>query len=351
LAIAASAVVAIGALAGVSATSGAAAEPQAKGKPTNSQLLALQGTYRGIESTLPAGYPAPTVKRGVKFTLGWLNPNGAIPGLNTQQAAAEAETKKLGGKFIAFNANASITLQVSQFNDLLAEHVSAIVVDPNDPSSLVPDLKRAALQHIPVETIFDAIAGRPPLSAGYATNIVQGSDQAAYYLVAATALQSPHASFAVIGFAAPIVTIEYWDARVKAWGAKLGLHYDGEVDVLETTPQGAATAMSAILARWPNIKAVFCFNDVTAESAAATADLAGKSNILVSGTSGDPAMRQAIKRDKTFATYQYTWQGGGQQAVIAAYDLVTKQHLPLPKNTVGRGLLVTRANPGAGLGL
>ncbi len=277
--------------------------------------------------------------------VGWLNPNGDVPGLDTEQQDAKIETQKLGGSFIALDANASLNLQVSQFNDLLAEHVSAILVNPNDPSSLTPELQKAAAQHVPVISVSGAIAGQKPW-AGYKTNVIQGLDQAAFYNVAAVALEHPHAIFAVMGCAAPIPVLEYWAQRVKFWGKKLGLRYVGEVDTLTTTPSGAATAMSAILARTPNVQAVFCFNDTAAESAAATARLAGK-HPLVSGTNGDTAARELIKSGEMFSTFQYNWNRLGAQSVIAAYDEVTHQHLPLAVTTAELGMLVTKVNPGA----
>jgi ribose transport system substrate-binding protein len=311
---------------------------------SNASLQALQGTYRGPETDVPNAYANPTIKPGTKFVVGWLNPNGVVPGLNLEQQYAQQETAKLGGKFIALNANASVTLQVSQFDDLLAEHVNAILVNPNDPGSLTPELKEAAAAHIAMVSVSGAIAGEAAWS-GYQTNLVQGEDQAAYYNAAAVAKAHPHATFAVISYAAPIPVLNYWAVRVKYWGAKLGLHFVGETDTLATTPAAQATAMSAILARTPNVQAVFCFNDEAAESAASVARQAGK-HLLVSGTEGDPAARELIKSGEMFSTFQYNWQRLGEQAVIAAYDLVTNQNLPLPLTTAELGTLVTKANPG-----
>jgi ABC-type sugar transport system substrate-binding protein len=330
---------------GSSTTTTSSSSPKAStSTATDASLLKLQGSYNGPETAIPNAYPNPTVKPGTKFVVGWLNPNGVVPGLNSEQQYADAETVKLGGKFIAFNANASVTLQVSQFNDLLAEHVSAIMVNPNDPGSLTPDLKQAAADHIPVISVSGAIAGQKPW-AGYATNLVQGEDQAAYYNAAAVAKVHPGATFAVEGYAAPIPVLQYWAQRVKYWGKKLGLKFVGETDTLATTASAQATAMSAILAREPNVDAVFCFNDEAAESAVSVARQEGK-HLLISGTEGDPTARQLIKAGEMFSTFQFNWQRLGAQAVIAAYDLITHQHLPLAVTTAEIGSLVTKANPG-----
>jgi len=326
--------------AGSAPTSSASASAAA----SDASLLQLQGTYQGPESDVPSSYANPTVNPDAKFVVGWLNPNGVVPGLNAEQQYAQQETTKLGGKFIALDANASITLQVSQFNDLLAEHVSAIMVNPNDPGSLTPDLKQAAADHIPVISVSGAIAGQPAW-AGYETNLVQGEDQAAYYNVAAVAKADPGATFAVMSYAAPIPVLEYWAQRTKYWGQKLGLHFVDETDTTATTPAAQATAMSGILARDPNVQAVFCFNDEAAESAVSVARQAGK-HVLVSGTEGNTTARQLIKSGEMFSTFAFNWQALGAQAVIAAYDLVTNQHLPLPVTTAALGTLVTKANPG-----
>jgi ABC-type sugar transport system substrate-binding protein len=344
-AVAAALALGLAACASGSASSGSAgATGSASATASNASLLQLQGTYTGPETDVPNTYANPTVKPGTKFVVGWLNPNGVVPGLNAEQQYAQQETAKLGGTFIAMNANASITLQVSQFNDLLAEHVSAIMVNPNDVGSLTPDLKQAAAAHIPVISVSGAIAGQPAW-AGYETNLVQGEDQAAYYNAAAVAKADPHATFAVMGYAAPIPVLEYWAQRAKYWGEKLGLHFVDETDTTATTPSAQATAMSAILARDPNVQAVFCFNDEAAESAVSVARQAGK-HVLVSGTEGDTTARQLIKAGEMFSTFAFNWQALGAQAVIAGYDLVTHQQLPLPVTIAALGTLVTKANPG-----
>jgi ABC-type sugar transport system substrate-binding protein len=311
-------------------------------KASDASLLQLQGTYKGPETDVPNAYANPTIKPGTKFVVGWLNPNGVVPGLNLEQQYAQQETKKLGGSFIAYNANASITLQVSQFNDLLAQHVSAIMVNPNDPGSLTPDLNQAKAMGIPVISVSGAIAGQAPW-AGYQTNLVQGEDQAAYYNAAAVAKADPHATFAVMGYAAPIPVLQYWAQRTKYWGAKLGLKFVDETDTLATTPAAQATAMSAILARDPNVQAVLCFNDEAAESAVSVARQAGK-HVLVSGTEGDTTAVQLIKAGEMFSTFAFNWQRLGAQSVVAAYDLITHQHLPLPAITAEIGSLITKAN-------
>jgi ribose transport system substrate-binding protein len=328
-----------------SAGGGAGAQSSSSGASGSSGSTGSGGipAYTGPESKVPHGYPAPAKKSGYSFTIGYLQPNGAQPVLIQEQNAAKQETEVLGGKFKALDASASITTQVNQFNQLLSQHVSAIIVYPNDPSAMVPQLKKAAAEGIPV--IADSTPGEvsaPPLP-NYDTNIAQGFDQGAYYNMAAIAAAAPKSTFATIGFAAPIPALQYLVARAKYWGQKDGLQYLGEVDSQADSASAYAAAMSAILAKYPTVHNVFAFNDTAAQAASAVAASQGK-KILISGSNGDEAAIKEVQSGRMFSTYKYNGAELGKQLAIAAYNELTKQHLPLSKTTAVIGTLVTKSN-------
>jgi ABC-type sugar transport system substrate-binding protein len=303
-------------------------------------------TYNGPEAKLPHTYPSPTLKKGFKFTIGWSNPNGTEPSLNLEQQSAEQETKALGGKFIAMDAAASINTQVDQVNEMLAEHVKGLVLYPNDPTALAPQLKQAAQKHIPVVAVSTpGTAGAATLS-GYDSNMIQGFDQAAYCTARAAANAAPHSTFATIGFAAPIPALQYLVQRIKYWGVKDGLKFVGTTDVQTDTPSGSAAAMSTILAKYPTVKNVLTWNDGTAEAAATTALAAGK-KINITGENGDAPAIAMIKKGEVLATFEYNVRSLGKQMIIALYDEMTHHHLPLAKQTSPLGTCITKANAGS----
>jgi ABC-type sugar transport system substrate-binding protein len=301
------------------------------------------GGYNGPEASLPHSYPAPTIKKGFTFTIGWSNPNGTEPSLNLEQQSAAQEATALGGKFIAKDAAASINTQVDQVNQMLAQRVNGLVLYPNDPTALTPQLNKAKAQKIPVAAVSTPGTAGAATLPGYDTNIIQGFDQGAYCTAKAAATAAPGSSFATIGFAAPIPALKYLVQRIQYWGKKDGLKFLGNVDVQTDTPSGAANAMSAILAKYPSVKDVLTWNDGTAEAATTTARSQGK-QLNITGENGDATAINMIKGGNLLATFEYNVRELGKDEVIALYDELTHQHLPLAKQSTPIGTCITKAN-------
>ena len=90
--------------------------------------------YDGPEAGLPSEYEAP--KKLANCTIGYQNISGAISSLAAEQEAAEEEAKALGCKIVALDDQLNPTTQVNNFEQLLTQKVSAIVVYPIVPSAL-----------------------------------------------------------------------------------------------------------------------------------------------------------------------------------------------------------------------
>ena len=85
---------------------------------------------------MPATYPQPKSK---KLVLGYLNPEGSSNEFLTVLGnSMKLETQKLGGQYIEKDAEGDVNTQVSQFDQLLAQHVNGIAVFALDPKSLAP---------------------------------------------------------------------------------------------------------------------------------------------------------------------------------------------------------------------
>jgi ABC-type sugar transport system substrate-binding protein len=102
------------------------------------------------------------------------------------------------------------------------------------------------------------------------------------------------------------------------------------IDAPQDNPAGYASATSAILAKYPAMQALFTFSDNSAVGAAAVIRSSGKSGILISGADGSEEAFAAIKAGTVFNTPQPNFLMAAKELVDAAYDLITKQNLPLP---------------------
>jgi ribose transport system substrate-binding protein len=303
--------------------------------------------YTGIDSTLPSSFPDPVKKAGASFKVGFLQIIGAIPVLAAEQRGVEAEVKALGGSLIVKDAQLDPQKQVAGFDELLAQKVDAIVVYPVVPQALAPQLAKAKAADIPVISTNARPDPRQPLPKGYIADVEQSLDYEAYQLAKALADAAPGSSFAIIGLGAPVSALKYLASRQQHWGKQLGLKYLGEVDSKADQPAAYSAAMTALLGKYPDVENVMTYNDLTALSAATAARSAGKTGIRITGAQGGvKAAVEAIKAGTVFATYAPPWEKTGEQIVKGAYNVVTKQNLPLAETITLNGTIVTKDNAG-----
>jgi ribose transport system substrate-binding protein len=302
--------------------------------------------YNGPEKSLPTSYEEPEVKSGTKFVVGYLNPNGAVEGLQIEQQAIESEAAKYGGKTIAFDTQGDPQKQASDFKTLLTQGVTAIVLQPSDPLSLAPAVKEATSMGIPIVGVATPAEVGPPNLPGYTTDVLQGQDQCAYRNMALIAQAEPGGNFVVMGTVLPYPALEYLTARMQYWGKRLGLESLGEVKTKFADPKDGSEAMATILSRYPEVKNVPVWLDGVALGAATTARANGKTDIRILGSNGEKAAIEAVEAGELYATCKQDFAGIGEEAVKAAYNAQTGQNLPMPKKIVVPPASVTEGAAG-----
>lgn len=288
--------------------------------------------YSGPEKGLPAEYSA-TTKKAASCTIGYQNIYSAISSLAAQQEAAEEKASELGCKLVALDDQLNPTTQVNNFNQLLAQKVNAIVVYPIVPSALSPSLKQAEAAGIPVISDTTPPSVEEELPAGYVSRVTQGWDQAAYLRAKHVAEESPGAEFAILGLAAPVTSLEYLAERTKYWAEKFGLKFAGQIDAQEDTPAAASTAMSGIVGKYPDVGAVFAYND-NAAVAAATVAKASQSEAEICGGNGQKEAFQAIESGSMSCTVLIEFDTIGQQLVQGAYNSIAEPETNLPETII-----------------
>lgn len=311
---------------------------QAAGTTTQSAPAGLaQRTYDGPEAQLPQGYSKPSPKSGFAFTIGFPNPSRGVPALKAEEDGARQATEALGGKFVALDAGFSVQKQVSDFQQLLDQKVSAIVLSALDPNSLAPLLKKAAAQGVPVIVNDLPYKAGDPAVPGFATTVTSGTDQGSFAKAKAVALADPGAKFGIVGLAIPSPFLSYIADSTKAWAEKLGLHYAGRLDAKLDTPDAGLQTGGELLAKYPDLNVVFTVSDSLALGTSSAARQAGRSKVKIVGNGGYSAVVAAIKNGTIFATYGTDNTEIGRQWVYSAYDTLTKQNLPLPTQVVVPG--------------
>ncbi|MDO8212067.1 sugar ABC transporter substrate-binding protein [Conexibacter sp. CPCC 206217] len=312
---------------------------------TTASQPAADVPFESPEAGLPTSYPEPTVRPGFRYTVGYLSPNSSIGFLASVYKGVKEQTERFGGKFIGYDANFNQDKQVSQFADLLAQHPDVIVAYPLLPSALAARVREAQAAGIPIVTNDTPPDASLPLEPGYDTNVHQGLDIARYRIAQAVARESPGATYALLGQSLPVPSLRYAMDRSHYWGDRFGNRFVGEVDAADDTPNAGQQAMTALLAKYPDVDYVIAYNDTAAEAASAVARSSGKTDVKIVGDGGDATAVRMIKSGQLWGTYGPDERGIGVQQAIAAYDLATRQHLPLPRNIViTSGTMVTRDN-------
>ena len=303
--------------------------------------------YTGVEASLPTSYTTPA-KQSKPCTIGFQNPIAGNETLHTLQLAVVAQAKAYGCKVIALDDQTTPDKQVSNMQELIAQNVNAIIFYPLDPKATVPVLKQAKKKNIPVVAI-DGTFGSTKASAPYLpyiqTQVWQGRDIQAYLQVQGMVAAKPRAKVGLIGIGFPVPALKYLNQREAFWGKKAGLTIVGTQDNPSDDVTGGEKAANGLVQRYTTMDAVIGYNDPSALGASIAARGANR-KVTIVGLNGDSAGLAAVKSGKLAATVRVDPVGWGVETMKAAYSLLTKQNLPLPKIIVRPAELVTKANVG-----
>lgn len=179
--------------------------------------------------------------------------------VNTKKGA-EAGGRESGAQVItqAAGSDLEIAEQIDIVENLLAQHVDALVIAPSSSDLLKPVLERAAAE-MPVVLIDSDIPGWKPKTAYVGTENVVGGRKAGKYV--AEQLDEGGTLAVIAGIPGSQVGID----RVE--GLKKGLEEGGGgVEIVKEIPgnferEQSVGAMEDILQTHPDVDAVFCAND------------------------------------------------------------------------------------------
>lgn len=324
-------------------SSGNTSSGSAASQPASSAPHVATATFDGPSSRYFSDVPSPKTTPGTKFVLGFSDPYAAIPGLLAEQKAACAEAVKLGGSCISKDANVSVQTQVSQVNELLSQHVTALAIDPLDPQALAPSFTAAKNAKVPV------VAADTPADTSQATNpliaasISQAFDYSAWVTVGAAAKAMRGATFAILGTASPNPVLQYLLSQEKAYALAFGLKFAGQVDAQQDTPTQWSSAASTLAQKYPAMKLVLTYNDPSALAASSAIRASGRSDVKVADANGySAAAKAAIQSGAMIASYAVPWTLKGKALADAAYEAQTRQSLS--KIIALKGEAVTSAN-------
>jgi ABC-type sugar transport system substrate-binding protein len=297
--------------------------------------------FSSIEQSVPSSYPQPKPK---KLVLAYLNPEGSSNEFLTVLGnSMKLETQKLGGTYVEKDAEGDVNSQVSQFDQLIAQHVNGIAVFALDPKSLAPDVARARKAGIHLVTIDLNFTSTTNLG-GYESQVWQRRDQAAYMTAQAMAKQLKKGdTVGTIDLIVKVPSIVFSIDRDTYWAQKSGLKVVGPASNPSDDIAGGEKAMTQLLGKYGSIKGVMAYNDPSAIGAGSAARSQGIANIPLAGENGGSDALGAIKAGRETFTIKLDDPSMGKDFAWGLYDLSEGMKIP-PTIDAGPPVLVNKDN-------
>jgi len=257
---------------------------------------------------------APSTKEGAPSSSAASNKRGTIgvsvltlqnPFFKIIGDNISAEAKQNGYDTIVVSADNDISKQGNQVKDFIVRKVSAIVLSPCDPKSIVPIIQEANAAGIPVFTV-DIPCPDPnaKIVTQIATDNYGGGKEAGNAMI--EALGDNGGKVAILHFKQAQSCI----LRVQGFREVIDSHNASgkqKIDIVTELEGGGATdvgyrAAEDALQAHPDLRGVFAINDPSALGARAAIEKANRADqIVLVGFDGMPEGKQAIKEGKIYA--------------------------------------------------
>lgn len=266
-----------------------------------------------------------STSKTIGFAVSTLN----NPFFVTMQTGVQSEAAKDGFKVLVENGNNDDSTQLNQVQDLIQQHVSAILLNPVDSSSLSSAVKLANKANIPVITL-DRSVDSGKVATFIAANSVQAGKMAAQELIKALGGKGQVVELqGSMGTSAEIDREKGFDTEIAtAPGIKVVAKQSANFD--------RATAMNVmqnILQAHPNINGLFAQNDEMALGALKAIQAAGKKNIKIVSIDGEKEAIADVNNGTLYADIAQEPAVEGQLGVEYAKKLFAGQSIPSTVST------------------
>lgn len=243
----------------------------------------------------------------------------------------------------------SIEQQVQIVEDLVREHVDAIVIAPGDSKRLIPALKKAQEAGIKVVNIDNALDPETMKAQGMTPPpfVSVDNEQAAYAATRfITGKVSGPAQAAIIeGIAGADNARKRQTGAQRAFDESPGIKTVAHESANWKIDEGHDVARN-IFRQHPKVKLLFCANDMMALGALKYLQEAGRKDVLVAGYDALAEARAAVDAGTLQVTVDQRADEQGYQGVRLALDLVHGRPTP-PAMLVETRLITAAGAPAA----
>ncbi len=281
------------------------------GGATTTTTAAVQTTGApSDQTTAGSDTTAATTASGGGYTFARVSPiasNQVIVQFDTQ---LKKTAEQLGDKVTISDANLSADKQVADLDTFISMKVNGISTASLGPASVLA-YQRVLKAGIPLIT---EISPGPSQTTGFVVDCYQTPDKqadAAKYI----ADRIPGAKILVIG-GEPVPYITYITKNMLKAAPAAGLTVLEHQDNLKDVASNAQTIVQDLLTKYPDVQAIWCFNEPSALGAAAAVKSAGKTiwneagdkkGIIITATNGSPEGIEGVKAGMITMTYDGLW--------------------------------------------
>ena len=220
-----------------------------------------------------------------------------------------AEGSQRGYETIVLSGDKDVAKQSNQIKDFIVKKVSAIVLSPCDPKSIIPAIQEANAAGIPVFTV-DIPCNEPGVKivTQISTDNYGGGQEAGRAMIEAlgeaggkiAVLHLKQAESCLLRVKGFREVIDAHNAASQTAASKSLIKIVAELESGGAKDMGYKAAEDALQAH-SDLRGIFAINDPAALGARAALEKAGKTQVLIVGFDGQPEGKQAIKDGKIYA--------------------------------------------------
>lgn len=262
----------------------------------------------GTETTASESGGAKEESAGSGKKVAYISPVASEPGQQQVNLGLERGAKELGWSETVLDSALSAEKQVSNVETAVSQGVAAIASWTLDPNAVAGAYEKAQAKKIPV-------IGVNSVGTGVTSSVwweVQKCEPGGPQAISAEKIaeMKPHAKVIMIGFEGAESTKELSECFSKE-AKKAGLDIINETNNESDTASGSQKVFEPLLTKYPEVEAVWDYNDESAMGVSAAVLAAGKTiatgkepeGVIVTGSNGDKDAIEAVEEGRL----SWTW--------------------------------------------
>jgi ribose transport system substrate-binding protein len=294
-------------------------------------LAGCSNETESVTVTSSVKQPEPEVKQ--VYSIALVMKTLTNPFFIEMEKGARLAEKELNVRLLVKTAaqETSIQQQIGIVEELIHKKVDAIVIAPGDSIELIPVLKQAQDAGIVVINIDNRLDPEYSKVIGLSgvPFISVDNEQAAYFVTQTlTSRINQPASVAILeGIRAAENSEDRKNGALRAFKAQPLANVVAIVTGHWKIDEGYEETKK-LFSRYPDIKAIFCANDMMALGAIKYLQSTGRTNVLIAGYDALEQAKDAIRAGTMLATVDQQAAEQGYQGVLFAYRALLGERLP-----------------------